>query len=47
MCSLVDRINNEDLDKIFLEGSEHGVGDLMKDIWTTDGKRQRQFLLEW
>ena len=46
MCSLVERINNEDLDKIFLEGSEHGVGDLMKEIWFTDSKRQRQQFLQ-
>ena len=32
MCSLVKRISDEDLGKIFLERSEHGVGDLMKSI---------------
>ena len=41
MCSLVERISNEDLGKIFLEGSEHGMGDLMKGIWYTDSKHQR------
>ena len=33
MCLLVERISDADLRKIFLEGSEHGVGDLRKDIW--------------
>ena len=46
MCSVVERISNEDLDKIFLEGSEHGVGDLMKEIWYTDRKRQQQQFLQ-
>ena len=46
MCSLVERISDEDLGKIFLEGSEHGVGDLMKDIWYTDSKRQQQQFLQ-
>lgn len=46
MCSLVERISDEDLGKIFLEGSEHGVGDLMKNIWYTDSKRQRQQFLQ-
>ena len=46
MCSLVERISDEDLGKNFLEGSEHGVGDLMKDIWYTDSKRQRQQFLQ-
>ena len=46
MCSLVERISDEDLGKIFLEGSEHGVGDLMKGIWYTDSKRQCQQFLQ-
>ena len=45
MCTLVERIGNGDLDEIFLEGSEHGVGDLMKEIWYTDSKRQQQQFL--
>jgi len=42
MCSIVDGINNETLEKIFLEGSEQGVSDLMKEIWYTDSKHQQQ-----
>ena len=45
MCSLTERISSEDLDKIFLEGSEHGVGELMKEIWRSDSKHQRQQFL--
>ena len=37
---------NEDLGKIFLEGSEHGVGDLMKGIWYKDSKHQLQQFLQ-
>jgi len=29
-----------------LEGSEHGVGEKMKDIWYTDSKRQQQQFLQ-
>lgn len=46
MCSVVERISNKDFDKIFLEGNEHGVGDLMKEIWYTDSKRQQQQFLQ-
>ena len=33
MCSFAERVSNEDLDYIFLEGNEHGVGNLTKEIW--------------
>ena len=46
MCSLAERVSSEDLDKIFLEGSEHGVGNLIKDIWYTDSRHQRQKFLD-
>ena len=42
MCSFAERASSEDLDKIFLEGSEHGVGGLMKEIWYTDSRCQQQ-----
>ena len=42
MCGIVDGIDEESLEKIFLEASEHGVGSLMKDIWFTDSKRQQK-----
>ena len=28
------------------EGSEHGVGEMMKDIWYIDSKRQQQQFLQ-
>ena len=37
-CALFD----DDLEKLFKEGNEHGVGDIMKDVWFTDKKRQIQ-----
>jgi len=46
MCSLAERVSSEDLDKIFLEGSEHGVGNLIKDIEYTDSRHQRQKFLD-
>ena len=42
MCSIVSEISDEELEKVFLEGSEHGVGELMKEVWYTDSKRQQQ-----
>ena len=45
MCSIVRGISDEELGKVFLEGSEHGVGELMKKVWYTDSKCQRQQFL--
>ena len=45
MCSIVRGISDEELGKVFLEGSEHGVGELMKEVWYTDSKCQRQQFL--
>ena len=42
MCSIVERTENDDLEKLFKEGNEHGIGELMKEIWFTDKKRQTQ-----
>ena len=42
MCSIVERTKNDDLEKLLKEGNEHGVGELMKEIWFTDRKCQIQ-----
>ena len=42
MCAIVEGTENEDLEKLFKEGNEHGVGKQMKEIWFTDKKRQAQ-----
>ena len=42
MCAIIERTENDDLEKLFQEGNEHGVGELMKEIWFTDKKRQIQ-----
>jgi len=42
MCAIVERTENDDLEKLLKEGNEHGVGNLMKEIWFTDKKRQAQ-----
>ena len=42
MCTIMERTNDDDLEKLFKEGNEHGVGDIMKDVWFTDKKRQIQ-----
>ena len=44
MCSIVERTENDDLEKLLREGNEHGVGELIKEIWFTDRKRQTQQL---
>ena len=45
MCLIVRGISDEELGKVFLEGSEHGVGELMNEVWYTDSKCQRQQFL--
>ena len=45
MCLIVRGISDEELGKVFLEGSEHGVGELMKEVWYTDSKCHRQQFL--
>ena len=42
MCTIMEKTNDDDLEKLFKEGNEHGVGDIMKDVWFTDKKRQIQ-----
>ena len=44
MCTTVKRTENDGLDKLFKESNEHGVGELMKEIWFTDKKCQSQQL---
>jgi len=38
--SIVRGISDEELEKVFLEESEHDVGELMKKMWYTDSKCQ-------
>ena len=43
MCNVVDAIDHvavDDLQHIFEEGEAHGVGDKLKEIWTTDKRQQ-------
>ena len=42
MVTIVERTESDELHKLFKEGNEHGVGELMKDIWFTDKKRPSQ-----
>ena len=42
MCNILERTKNDDLEKLLKEGNKHGVGELMKEIWFTDRKRQIQ-----
>ena len=42
MYTIVERTKDDDLEKLFKEGDEHGVGEMMKDIWFTDKKCQIQ-----
>ena len=42
MCSVMEATQPPDeLEKLFKEGDEHGVGSLMKSIWHTDKDRQK------
>ena len=40
MCAVMEAIQPEELKKLFEEGDQHGVGNLMKNIWFTDKQRQ-------
>jgi len=41
MCSVLEATQSDELEKLFKEGDEHGVGSLMKTIWYTDKDRQK------
>ena len=36
MCSVMEAIQSEGIDKVFKEGEQHGVGDIMKSLWFMD-----------
>jgi len=42
MCAIMEKMGDEDLQKLFDEGEKHGVGSILKDIWATDldGRRK-------
>jgi len=39
MSSIVEATQPDELEKLFKEGNQHGVGDVMKSIWLTDKNR--------
>lgn len=42
MCGIVEAVQSDELEKLFWEGDEHGVGNLMKTIWYTDKDWQKK-----
>lgn len=47
MCDITSMIaedRNEELAKLFSESDVHGVGDMIRDIWKTDIKKQNKFM---
>ena len=40
MCAIMEAIQPEELEKLFENGEQHGIGNLMKNIWFTDKQRQ-------
>ena len=42
MCAMVEAVQAEELEKLFQEGEQHGVGSLMKKVWFTDKDRQKK-----
>ena len=40
MRAIVEKMGDEDLQKLFDEGEKHGAGSILKDIWATDLDRQ-------
>ena len=41
MCAIMEAARAEDLDKLYQEGDQHGVGTLMKTLWLTDKNCQK------
>ena len=41
MCAVMEAMQAEELDKLYQEGDQHGVGSLMKTIWLTDKDHQK------
>ena len=41
MCSVMEATQPDELEKLFKEVDEHGVGSLMKSIWYTDMDHQK------
>jgi len=50
MCNVMNKIeevSRDDLEKVFAEGDEHGVGDKIREVWLTDHRKQAdQFHLD-
>jgi len=42
MCAVMDAVKDDELEKLFIEGDQHGVGGLMKRIWMTDKEWQKK-----
>jgi len=42
MSSIVEATQPDELKKLFDEGDQHGVGDIMKSVWLTDKNRQKK-----
>lgn len=42
MCAVMEATRAEDLDKMYQEGDQHGVGSLMKTLWLTDKDCQKK-----
>ncbi|XP_065888474.1 uncharacterized protein [Dysidea avara] len=46
MCEVMEAMKAKDLDKLYQEGDQHGVGSVMKTLWMTHKDRQKkQFFL--
>ena len=42
MCAVMETMQAEELDKLYQEGDQHGVGSIMKTIWLTDKDCQKK-----
>ena len=42
MSSIVEATQPDELEKLFKEGDQHGVGDVMKSIWLTNKNHQKK-----
>ena len=50
MCNVTEAIEEsgkDELDRVFAEGDAHGIGDVLRNVWCTDLKKQKkQFMAD-
>ena len=48
MCNVTEATEeskNDELDRVFAEGDTHGVGDVLRNVWHTDLRKQKKHFM--